>query len=157
MNSRIQKVRPRYTKFENVLPEELNHTQITRGLEEAKNEINNKIEEDLRDIKSLSSSRDKAIPFNQFLKPPSIIKAAFYLENDHSQDPLLFYYAHWIMSLSALRSLAQGIIGMSRELKTFYANYMNATAATHEKGIEFNHFVSAYQDFNGYLASIHNI
>ena len=28
---------------------------------------------------------------------------------------------------------------------------------THEKGIEFNHFVSAYQDFNGYLASIHNI
>ena len=33
---------------------------------------------------------------------------------------------------------------------------MNATA-THEKGIEFNHFVSAYQDFNGYLASIYNI
>jgi hypothetical protein len=29
--------------------------------------------------------------------------------------------------------------------------------AIHEKGIEFNHFVSAYQDFNGYLASIHNI
>ena len=45
---------------------------------------------------------------------------------------------------------------MSREVKTYYANYMNATA-THEKGIEFNHFVSAYQDFNGYLASIHNI
>ena len=60
------------------------------------------------------------------------------------------------MSLSALRSLAHGIIEMSRELKTFYANYMNATA-THEKGIEFNHFVSAYQDFNGYLASIYNI
>lgn len=139
------------------MPDELNHTQITRELEEAKNEINNIIEEDLRDIKSLSSSRDKAIPFNQFLKPPSIIKAAFYLENDHSQDPLLFYYAHWIMSLSALRSLAQGIIGMSRELKTFHANYMNAIAATHEKGIEFNHFVSAYQDFNGYLTSIHNI
>ena len=45
---------------------------------------------------------------------------------------------------------------MSRELKTHYANYMNATA-THEKRIEFNHFVSAYQGFNGYLASIHNI
>ena len=61
-----------------------------------------------------------------------------------------------VTSLSALRSLAQGIIKMSREVKTYYANYMNATA-THEKGIEFNHFVSAYQDFNGYLASIHNI
>jgi hypothetical protein len=45
---------------------------------------------------------------------------------------------------------------MSRELKTYYANYVNATA-THEKGIEFNHFVSAYQDLHGYLASIHNI
>jgi hypothetical protein len=44
---------------------------------------------------------------------------------------------------------------MSRELKRFYASYIDATA-THEKGIEFNHFVGAYQDFNGYLTSIHN-
>ena len=44
---------------------------------------------------------------------------------------------------------------MSRELKTFYDNYMKA-AATHEKGIEFNHFVRGYQDFNGYLIIIHN-
>jgi hypothetical protein len=156
VNSRIQKVTPRYTKFENVLPDELNNIQIIQELEEAKNEINNIIEEDLRNVKSLSSIQNKAIPFNQFLKPPSIIKEAFYLENDHSQDPILFYYAHWTMSLSALRSLAQGIIGMSRELKTFHANYMNASA-TDEKGIEFNNFVSVYQDFNGYLASIHNI
>ncbi len=139
------------------MPDELSHTQITKELEEAKNEINNIIEEDLRNVKSLSSNHNKAIPFNQFLKPSSIIKEAFYLENDHSQDPILFYYAHWTMSFSALRSLAQGIIELSRELKTFYANYMNAFTATHEKGIEFNHFVSAYQDFNGYLASIHNI
>ena len=90
MNSRIQNVTPKYAKFENVLPEELNHTQITEELEEAKNEITNIVEEDLRNVKSLSNSQNKAIPFNQFLKPPSIIKAAFYLENDHSQDPILF-------------------------------------------------------------------
>ena len=155
MNSRIQNVIPRYTKFENVLPDELSHTQITEELEEAKNDINNIIEEDLRNVKSLSNSQNKVIPFNQLLKPPSIIKAAFYLEN-YSLDPILFYYAHWTMSLSALRSLAQGIIEKSREMKTFYANYMNATA-TREKGIEFNRFVSAYQDFKGYLASIYNI
>jgi hypothetical protein len=156
VNSRIQNVTPRYTKFESVLPDELSHTQITEELEEAKNEINNIIEEDSRNVKSLSSSQNKEIPFSQFLKPPSIIKAAFYLEKDHSQEPILFYYAHWTMSFSALRSLAQGIIEKSREMKTFYANYMNASAI-HEKGIEFNHFVSAYQDFNGYLASIYNI
>ena len=67
----------------------------------------------------------------------------------------MFQYAHWTMSFSALRSLAQHIIEMSRELKTFYANYVNASAR-HEKGIEFNHFVRAYQDFNGYLISIYN-
>ena len=71
MNSRIQNVTPRYTKFENVLPEELSHTPITEELEETKNEINNIIEEDLRNIKSLSSSQNKVIPFNQLLKPPS--------------------------------------------------------------------------------------
>ena len=156
MKSKIQNITPRYTKFENILPDELSHTQITEELEEAKNKINNIIEEDLRNIKSLSSSKNKAIPFNEFLKPPSIIKAAFYLENDDSQqDPILFQYAHWTMSFSALRSLAQHIIEMSRELKTFYADYINASAR-HEKGIKFNHFVRSYQDFNGYLISIYN-
>jgi hypothetical protein len=156
MKSKIQNITSTYTKFENILPEELSHTQITEELEDAKNEINNIIEEDLRNLKSLSSSKNKAIPFNEFLKPPSIIKAAFYLENDDSQDPVLFQYAHWTMSFSALRSLSQHIIEMSRELKTFYANYINASDR-HEKGIEFNHFVCSYQDFNGYLITIYNI
>ena len=155
MKSAIQNVTPRYTKFQNILPDELSHTKINEELEQAKNEINKIIEEDLRNVKSLSSGQNKAIPFNEFLKPPSIIKAAFYTKQDHSQDSVLFYYAHWTMSLSALRSLAQNIIGTSRELKTVYANYINANAK-HQKGIEFNHFVSIYQDFNGYLISIYN-
>ena len=75
VNSRIQNLTPRYTKFENALPDEINHTQITEQLEEAKNEINNIIDEDLRNVKSLSNSQNKAVPFNQFLKPPSIIIA----------------------------------------------------------------------------------
>jgi archaellum component FlaC len=78
MKSTIQNVTSRYTKFENILPDDLSHTQITEELEEAKNEINNIVEEDLKKVKSFSSSRNKAIPFNEFLKPPSIIKAAFY-------------------------------------------------------------------------------
>jgi hypothetical protein len=156
MKSGIQNITRRYTKFQNILPDELSHTKINEELKEAKNEINKIIEEDLRNVKSLSSSQNKAIPFNEFLKPPSIIKAAFYTKQDHSQDPILFYYAHWTMSLSALRSLAQNIIGMSRELKTVYANYINANAKN-QKGIEFNRFVRAYQDFNGYLISICNI
>ena len=155
VNSRIQNVIQQYAKFENILPDDLISTKITEQLEEAKNEINNIIEEDLRNVKSLSSSQNKAIPFNEFLKPSSIIRAAFYTESDQSQDPTFFYYAHWTMSLSALRSLAQQIIEMSRELKTFYDNYMKA-AAKHEKRIEFNHFVRAYQDFNGYLIRIYN-
>jgi hypothetical protein len=155
MKSGIQNITPRYTKFENILPDELSHSQIPEELEEAKNEINKIIEEDLENVKSLSSGQNKAIPFNEFLKPPSIIKAAFYVESDHLQDPILFYYAHWTMSLSALRSLAQNIIAMSLELKTFYSNYMKATARN-EKGIKFNHFVRAYQNFNGYLISVYN-
>jgi hypothetical protein len=155
VKSRIQNITPRYTKFENILPDKLSHTKITEELEEAKNEINTIVEEDLRNVKSLSNSHNKEIPFNEFLKPPSIVKAAFYIERDQSQEPVLFYYAHWTMSLYALRSVAQNIIAISTELKTFYANYTNATARN-EKGIEFNHFVRAYQDFNGYLISIYN-
>jgi hypothetical protein len=156
MKSRIQNVTQTYTKFENILPDELSHNNnIVEELEISKNEINTIINDDLINIKSLSSSQNKAIPFNEFLKPPSIFKTAFYMESDHSQDPIQFYYAHWTMSLSALRSLAQNIIEISRELKRFYTSYIDATG-THEKGIEFNRFVRAYEDFNGYLTTIHN-
>jgi hypothetical protein len=39
MKSTIQNVTSRYTKFENILPDDLSHTQITEELEEAKNKI----------------------------------------------------------------------------------------------------------------------
>ena len=140
MKSTIQNVTSMYSRFENILQDELSHTRVTDELEEAKNKINNIIEEDLRNIKNLATSQNKTIPFNEFLKPPSIIKAAFYVESDQPQDPALFYYVHWTMSLSALRSLAQNIIEMSKELKSFYANYVNASTKN-EKGIEFNHLI----------------
>jgi hypothetical protein len=53
MKSAIQNVTPRYTKFQNILPDELSHTKTTEELEEAKNEIDKIIEEDLRNVKSL--------------------------------------------------------------------------------------------------------
>jgi hypothetical protein len=105
MKSRIQNVTPIYTKFENILPDELSYNNnIIEELERARYEINSIINDDLRNIKNLAISQNKAIAFNEFLKPPSIFKMAFYIESDHSQDPILFYYAHWIMSLSTLRS-----------------------------------------------------
>lgn len=63
MKSRIQNVTPSYTKFENILPDELSHTKITEELEEAKNEINKIIEEDLRNIKSLQAAKIKQLHY----------------------------------------------------------------------------------------------
>jgi hypothetical protein len=107
MKSRIQSLTPTYTKFKNILPDELICNNIAEELERARDEINSIIKDDSRNIKNLAISQNKAIPFNEFLKPPSIFKAGFYTESDHSQDPILFYYAHWTMSLSALQSLAE--------------------------------------------------
>ena len=156
MKSKIQNVTPTYTKFESILPDELSHNNnIAEELETAKDEINNIINDDLRNVKNLAISKNKAIAFNEFLKPPSIFKAAFYIETDHSQDPILFYYAHWIMSISTLRSLAEKVIQASRELKSFYNSYINSIGLQ-EKRTAFNHFVCAYQDFNGYLIGIYH-
>jgi hypothetical protein len=144
-----------YAKFQNILPDELSHNNIAEELERVRNEINSIINDDSRNIKNLAVSQSKTIVFNEFLKPPSIFKTAFYIESDHSQDPILFYYAHWIMSLSTLRSLAEKVIHTSRELKSFYSRYKN-DISSQEKGIAFNHFVRAYQDFNGYLIRIYH-
>jgi hypothetical protein len=91
MKSRIQNVTPIYTKFENILPDELSHNNIAEELERARYEINNIIKDDLKNIKNLAIRQNKAIAFNGFLKQPSVFKTAFYIERDHSQDPILFY------------------------------------------------------------------
>jgi hypothetical protein len=54
-------------------------------LEITKDEIDRIIHDDLRNVKNLAISKNKAIVFNEFLKPPSIFKTAFYIESDHSQ------------------------------------------------------------------------
>jgi hypothetical protein len=155
LNSRIQTVTQYFTKFENILPDDLIDSEITTELGRAKNEINKIIDEDLKNIKNnLTGKQNKSIAFNEFSKPASIIRMAFYLEDDQIEDELSFYYAHWTMSLSTLQSLTQNAVNMSAELKTHYISYMNAD--TQEKRIAFNRFIRAYQELYGYLISIRN-
>jgi hypothetical protein len=156
MHSEIQNIMPYYSTFENILPEELPNVEITEELGKARNEINKMIEEDLKKIKYLAAGQNKSITFTEFTKPASIIRMAFYMEDDLSYDDISFYYAHWTMSFSTLRSLAQSVINTSTELKTNYNNYLKAGTQTqiHEKRIAFNRFIRAYQEFYGYLINI---
>ena len=108
----------------------------------------------MREIKDLTIRQNKSIAFNEFSKPASIIRMAFYLEDDPSYDDVSFYYAHWTMSFSTLQSLVQSAINMSTELKTYYKSYLNANIE--EKRIAFNRFILPYEDFYGYLISIRN-
>jgi hypothetical protein len=54
MNSKIQIITPSYTKFENILPDELIESEITDELAKTKNEINMIVDVDLRNIKNLA-------------------------------------------------------------------------------------------------------
>jgi len=51
MHSKIQNITPYYSKFENILPDELIYIEVTEELGRARNEVNKIIEEDLREIK----------------------------------------------------------------------------------------------------------
>jgi hypothetical protein len=78
----------------------LSNDNISKELKSAKHEINKMINDDLKNIKNLATSQNKAIAFNEYLKPPSVFKAGLYVDGNHLQDPILLYYAHWVMSLS---------------------------------------------------------
>jgi hypothetical protein len=155
MISKIRQIELYYSKLEYILPEEIIHNDITEELEKAKNEMKTIIDEDLKNIQALARNEKKVIAFNMFSKPSSIIKMAFSLEEDQSQNRIAFHYAHWIMSLSSLQFLAQDTTELSTELKRYYTDYMNATGQ--EKRIAFGRFVEAYRDFNGYLINLHNM
>ncbi len=110
----------------------------------------------MKKIKDLAFRLNKSIAFNEFTKPPSLIRMAFYVEGDQSYDDVSFYYAHWTMSFSTLQSLAQNAINTSTELKANYKNYLNTNTQRQEKGIAFYGFIRSYQEFYGYLINIRN-
>jgi hypothetical protein len=153
MHSEIQNIIPYYSKFENILPDELPDIEITEELRRARNEINKTIEEDLKKVKDLTIGQNKSIAFNEFTKPASIIRIAFYIEDSPPYDEVSFYFAHWTMSFSTLQSLAQSAINISTELKIYY---MNANPQTQEKRVAFTRFIRAHQEFYGYLINIRN-
>jgi hypothetical protein len=99
MESRIQDVTQYYAKFQNILPEGLldsnknNNIKITEEVEKAKNEINNIIEEDSKNIKNLAAKENKIISFNDFSRQDFVTKMAFYRRCVNLQDNVLFYYA----------------------------------------------------------------
>jgi hypothetical protein len=151
MKSRILSISSSYSKFENILPDELIQTQLKEELELARDELKQIIKEDQENIKNLCLQQNKTILFDEFRKPDYIIKMAFYTEND-TYDHLLFNYAHWTMSLVTLEILTYNAINMSTELKTYYTDYTNGDRT--KQKTTFINFVRAYQDFFGFLINI---
>ena len=112
MKSRILSLSPSYSKFENILPDELIQTHLEKELELARDELKEIIKEDQENIKNLCIQQNKTIPFSDFINPNYIIKMAFYAEND-IYDHLLFNYAHWTMCLVTLEALTYNVINIS--------------------------------------------
>jgi hypothetical protein len=153
--SRILSVEPYYSKFEDILPEELIHADIPEELRKAKNAIDNIIGEDQQNIQNLAARVTKQSALNSSTVAITI-KMGFALKKDKSQDKiLLFQYAHWIMSLTSLQYLALSVINLSVDLKTYCNNYMNGTGQDKKKA--FAEFIVAYSDFKGYLINLRMI
>jgi hypothetical protein len=154
VKSRILSISPSYRKFEGILPDDLMQTELKSELEAARNQVKLIINEDLGNIRNLSVQQNKTIMFDEFKKPDYIVKNAFYLEGDTSyDDDLSFRYAHWTMCLATLEILTQKVIDMSVQLKAYYTDYVNADNSKQKNAFIF--FVRAYQDFYGFLISIH--
>lgn len=135
---------PSYSKFENILPDELIQTKLKEELEIARDELKKIIKDDLENIKNLCLQHNKTILFDEFRKPDYIVKMAIYAEND-TYDHLLFNYAHWTMCLGTLEVLSYNAISMSTEQKTYYTDYVNGHRS--KQKTKFIFFVRAYQDF----------
>jgi hypothetical protein len=156
MKSRILSLSPSFSKFENILPDELIQTQLKEELEITRDELKKIIKEDQENIKNLCLQQNRIIPFSDFHKPDFVVKMAFYTKQDMSPyDHLLFNYAHWIMCLVTLEVLTYGVIDMSITLKAYYNDYVNGDRP--KQKTSFINFVSAYQDLFGSLINIRNV
>lgn len=154
MASRIFDTEPYYSKLEYILPEELLQSAITEQLEEAKREMDNIIREDSQTLQKLAASANKESALDSSTLA-AILKQAFALKEEQSQDKISFHYAHWIMSQVSLQYLALSAIELSGELKTSCSNYMTGTGEGRRKA--FAEFIMSYTDFTGYLINLRRV
>jgi hypothetical protein len=152
--SRILSLQQKYSRLENILPEDLISTEITDELQKAKDEMDKIIEEDSQNIQQLAAQANKESALDSSTLA-TIIKLAFALKKDTSQDKISFQYAHWYMSQISLQYLAQSVIELSGELKKACSDYVNGTGQ--EKRNAFTQFVMRYSDFMGYLINLRRV
>lgn len=154
MASRIFDTEPYYSKFEYILPEELLQSAITEQLKEAKSEMDTIIREDSQTLQKLAASANKESALDSSTLA-AILKHAFALKEEQSQDKISFHYAHWIMSQVSLQYLALNAIELSGELTTSCSNYMNGTGEDRRKA--FAEFIMIYSYFTGYLINLRRV
>ena len=136
----------RYSKFENILPEELLNIDLNE-LVLIHEEIKNIMNQDLDNIKKISDKNNKSIKFEEFKKIEYLIELGFFVENDPHQEDDKFLSAHWYMSKVTLEMLSNSISTLSNSLIDYYKIYRDPASSLQVKKSNFNRFVRTWQDF----------
>lgn len=145
----------RYTKFENILPEELLNIDFNE-LVLIHEEIKKIMNEDLEYIKKITAKNNKSIKFDEFKRIEYLIELGFFVENDPRQEYDKFYCAHWYMSMVTLEMLTYSICTLSKGLVDYYKIYNDPATSLFDKKQNFNRFVRTWQDLYGYKVNIQN-
>lgn len=149
------------SKFEHILPEDLPTFNDT-DLLTAKSKFKEIQSEDLKSIKelfnSLSIKKNKSIRFDKFEKDIHyVIKKAFQVKNEESNNQTPFYFAHWHICKIILEDLLDKSIKLFLNLKNHYSKYQNKNNSIFEKKTNYFYYSRLYLDFNGCLISINKL
>ena len=145
----------RYSKFENMLPEEFENIDFNELLQ-IHEEIKTISKEDLDNLKNIIAKNNKSIDFEQYRDIEFLIKKGFYNANDPSQGLDQFYCAHWYMSSFTLEMLSHTISTLPDSLLEFYKIYKDTNASLFDRKSNFNRFVRTWHDIYGYKINIQN-
>lgn len=145
----------RYSKFENILPEELLDIDFNE-LVSIHEEIKNIMNEDLANIKKICTDNNKLIEFDDFKNIEYLIQLGFFVRNDPPQEDDKHLSAHWYMSMVTLDELSKSMCELSKPLVEYYKIYRDAETSLFEKKQKFNLFVQTWQDLYGFKINIQN-
>jgi hypothetical protein len=154
MASKMMDINDRYTRFDNMLPEELLDIDFN-DLFLVHEEIKKIINEDLNNLKKVCAENNKPIRFDEFKDIEFLIKTGFYVEND-PQKLEEFRCAHWYMSAVTLEMLSYSITTLSKGLLEYYQIYNDKSTSLYDRKFNFNRFVRTWQDMQGYKINIQN-
>jgi hypothetical protein len=154
MSSKIFKLIEHYSKFREIVVEELSDSTIKQHFTEGKRLAEQIVLEDSEALKILCNNNNVMLSFGKEKDHNYLLEKGFSIAKDEDQDKKEFFFSHWCMYCHVLFYLVDRVITEFDRTLDSYIKYLNAQANSSDRRYAFIDWLKHHQNLLGCAQNI---